>query len=471
MKSLLKRTAAACACLVVSISLYCQTNENFDSRAGINSPQVMEHLQDHCWQFSNFAMNIAGELAIHGDGAVVSNAGASLASLYTPVLNTWGGVTFSFQYTFDQTASSSRSVNIYTTNANNETLTLVESIDVSSAAANTIYTYTKTLPATSSIYKLLFTYNSGGTAVRMKLDDLLISVNKRYPNGCNDAPTAVSDVITGQASRQASGYILQNDKDPNAEAFSCYLINDSKDGKVTLGMNGYFTFTPNPGFTGTYTSFTYQICDYGYTQLCSEQATVIVTFPAMLPADINDLKATHNNNLVTLKWFTTSESNTHRFEIERSIDGVNFEKAGYVQALGNSNIKSGYVYDDRVSEKLARKNDLYYRLKQVDVNGKADYSKILLVRVFKTKTLQAVSVSPNPTVNDIRVHLQLNEPAYVAIKVRSINGDEVLRNSVKAFKGDNSFTMEGSEKLKKGVYMLEVIVNSNERMLVKLIKN
>jgi hypothetical protein len=471
MKSLLKRIAAACACLVTSLSLFSQTNENFDSRPGINSPQVMEYLQDHCWQFSNFAMNVPGELAIHGDGALISNAGAPLASLFTPVLNTWAGVTFSFQYTFDQHASTSRSVNIYTTNATNETVTLIESIDVSSATANTIYTYTKTLPASASIYKLLITYNNGGSAVRMKLDELLISVNKRYANGCNEAPTAVSDVITGQANRQATGYILENDKDPNSEAFSSYLINDSKDGKVTLSISGYFTFTPNPGFTGSYTSFTYQICDYGYNQLCSREATVIITFPATVPAEISDLKASHYNNQVTLQWFTSSEINTDRFEIERSIDGVNFEKAGQVKALDKSSLKHGYVYDDRVSEKVSRKNDLYYRLKQVDANGKADYSKILLVRVFKTKTLQAVSVSPNPAVNDIRVHLQLNEPAYVAIKVRNINGDEVLRNSVKAFKGDNSFTMEGSEQLKKGVYMLEVIVNSNERMVVKLIKN
>ena len=56
-------------------------------------------------------------------------------------------------------------------------------------------------------------------------------------------------------------------------------------------------------------------------------------------------------------------------------------------------------------------------------------------------------------------------------KTANSYGEEVFRQSVKGFKGDNSFTLTGSESIKKGIYMLEVIVNSNERMVIKLIKN
>ena len=65
----------------------------------------------------------------------------------------------------------------------------------------------------------------------------------------------------------------------------------------------------------------------------------------------------------------------------------------------------------------------------------------------------------------------MNQPAYVVMKIRSINGEELIRNTVKAYKGENTFTLVNSESLKKGVYTLEVIVNSNERMVVKLVKN
>jgi hypothetical protein len=468
MKSLLKRIALACAYLISSISVFSQTNENFDSREGVDALQVKDYLEDHCWQFTNFNMNAGDVAALKGDGSIVSGGGA--ASFSTPVLSLWSGYNVSFSYVFAGTATERRSINIYLANGSNEIIRKVDSIDVSAAEGNTIYTYSKALPAAFNVYKLYFSYE-GAVMPVVKIDDIKITAHKRYPNGCNAPPTAMSDVIYGSSDRRASGSVLENDTDPNLEALACYLMRDSKDGKVTLSANGTFSFSPNPDFDGDYTSFTYQTCDYGYNQLCSEEATVIISFPNMLPAVIVDLQASHNNNKVTLKWATTTEKNTDHFEIERSVDGVTFEKAGRVKALGNSTTRHNYLYHDEVSEKMTRKNDLYYRLKQVDADGKTEYSRILLVRVFNTRTLQAVTVSPNPAINNIRVQLQLNQPAYVVMKIRSLNGSELIRNTVKAYKGENSFTLVNSESLKKGVYMLEVIINSNERMVVKLLKN
>ena len=469
MKTLLKRIALACAVLISSLPVCSQTNENFDSRDGVDALQVKDYLEDHCWQFTNFAMNTGGNSALLGDGSIISTDNGA-AGFYTPVLSLWSGYTVSFSYAFDGSATGERQINLYLVNGNNEIVKKLDSIDVSSATADTTYTYTKKLPPAFNVYKLYFSYE-GITMPPLKIDELKITAHKRYPNGCNAPPTAMSDLFYGSAQRHANGSVLENDTDPNGEAMSCYLINDSKDGKVELSSNGNFSFKPDPGFKGDYTSFTYQVCDYGYNQLCSEEATVIISFPNSLPAVIAELQAIHNNNTVTLKWVTTTEVNTDHFEIERSVDGANFEKAGQVKALGNSVTAHRYIFDDKVSEKMTRKNDLYYRLKQVDLNGQAQYSRILLVRVFKTKMLQAVTVSPNPAINNIRVNLQLNEPAYVVMKIRSVNGEELIRNTVKAYKGENGFTLVNSESLKKGVYMLEVIVNSNERMVVKLVKN
>jgi hypothetical protein len=469
MKSLLKYLALAAACVLTSLSLFSQTQENFNSRSGIDVLNVTSFLESRCWQFSNFAITTTGN--IEGDGSLTSLGQPGAANLYTPVLNIWGNFALSFKYSFNGTSSEARSINIYLTNANNEIISLLDNINVTGAAGNTIFTYNKTLPGNSTICKLLITYQGGSTALAVTLDNIFVSVNQRYVSGCNEAPVAESDIVIGNEDRSASGYIAQNDTDPNGEALSAYLISDSKDGHVIVALNGYFTFVPNAGFTGDYTSFTYQVCDYGYNILCSQEATVMVSFPSTLPVEVSDLQANYGNNGVTVKWITNAESNSDRFEIERSTDGIRFQRAGTVKALGNSSTKHAYVFEDQVSETLTRKNDLFYRLKQVDRDGRSTYSKVLVVRVFKTKTLQTVSVTPNPAVNDIKVNMQLNEHAYVVIKLRAINGEEIIRKSVKGFKGDNSFHLEGSEKIKKGVYMLEVIINSNERMLIKLVKN
>ena len=56
------------------------------------------------------------------------------------------------------------------------------------------------------------------------------------------------------------------------------------------------------------------------------------------------------------------------------------------------------------------------------------------------------------------------------MNIRNKYGSSVIRKLVEAEKGPNTFLVEGSSNLHPGSYNLEVIVNSKERMLVKLIK-
>jgi hypothetical protein len=58
----------------------------------------------------------------------------------------------------------------------------------------------------------------------------------------------------------------------------------------------------------------------------------------------------------------------------------------------------------------------------------------------------------------------------VVIKVMNNNGTEVMRKNVRSTAGNNTITLEGTSNLKTGIYVLEVIINSNERMTVKLMK-
>ncbi|HEX6181726.1 MAG TPA: T9SS type A sorting domain-containing protein, partial [Chitinophagaceae bacterium] len=92
-------------------------------------------------------------------------------------------------------------------------------------------------------------------------------------------------------------------------------------------------------------------------------------------------------------------------------------------------------------------------------------------RLFKTQTLKMLSVTPNPVVNDISVQVQLKQNSFVVMKVTNSSGLEVSRKSSRGNEGLNAFTLDGTNKLNPGVYMLEVIINSNERMSIKLVKN
>jgi hypothetical protein len=73
-----------------------------------------------------------------------------------------------------------------------------------------------------------------------------------------------------------------------------------------------------------------------------------------------------------LSWQTATEQNSDRFEIERSIDGLHFEKIGSVKASGNSTSPVNYYFFDLVPKKGIN----YYRLKQVDIDNRFEFSAI-----------------------------------------------------------------------------------------------
>ncbi|HNJ29728.1 MAG TPA: T9SS type A sorting domain-containing protein [Ferruginibacter sp.] len=77
-----------------------------------------------------------------------------------------------------------------------------------------------------------------------------------------------------------------------------------------------------------------------------------------------------------LSWQTATEQNSDRFEIERSINGLTFEKIGSVKAAGNSNTHTDYSYYDNSPEKGIN----YYRLKEVDIDNSLQYSETKSVR-------------------------------------------------------------------------------------------
>jgi hypothetical protein len=99
-------------------------------------------------------------------------------------------------------------------------------------------------------------------------------------------------------------------------------------------------------------------------------------------------KNTEGGNLLT--WLTASETQNKGFDIERSTDGVSFEKIGFVLGNGTTIQKQDYFFKDESFEGV-----VYYRLKQLDFDGRFEYSKIISID-GKGKTV-VLSVFPNPS--------------------------------------------------------------------------
>jgi hypothetical protein len=443
-----------------------QVTENFDSRNGVALTQLKGYLQSRCWTLPDLDITRANS-ETNGwlvPGGVITPT--QRTGIYTPVLDVADQINISFNWQFDLAfeKGTRRWVKVFLTDPNNIVVNRLDSFECPNVARSS---YMHLQPG---IYKVYVNYQGTGGTSRIAIDQLIVSAPLHYTEGCNTSPIAENDNIVGQPDHSATGQVTVNDRDADRDYFNAYLISNSPDGKVQLKGDGSFTFTPNPGFTGNSTSFTYKVCDNGYGRLCSQDATVKLTFPDEA-VSLSDFAGLYNDGgNVLLKWATSWEFNNDRFEIERSIDGRKWHTAGTIRSEGVSKKRKIYSFNDEVGKNTALKKDLYYRLKQVDNNGKVATSRLLVVRVLNTPTVKMVSVTPNPAKNDISVTTQLNEGSYVAMKILNADGAIVMNKTSKADAGATNFIMEGSSQLQPGAYTLDVTVNSKERMMVKLIK-
>jgi hypothetical protein len=446
------------------------TTENFNSRNGIRLSQVKGYLQGNCWFFSDFDVNRSGWIPqLEGDGAMVSGLGASpteMTGIFTPVLDMQTGNTLTFIYKFNEPVHDRRWIKVYATDGNDKPVFLLDSLELTGSANGSIYKYSKVLSLPKAgQYKLYINYQGVGGAERIAIDQLSIDAPAHYQGACNVAPVALRDKFTGTASHTASGNVLSNDYDPNHETMTAYLLTDSEDGVVDMKKDGSFDFLPRDGFTGSATKFSYKVCDDGQPSLCSITTTATIRFPSR--SSLVNFQAMSQKNAVDISWNAGADNKASLFEVQRSLDGSSFESVGVVKAEEAGR----YAFTDKVRETTAKRNDLYYRLRQVDAAGRITYSKVLIVRTYGTKSVAAISVTPDPGVNDIQVNVQLKEKSVVVMHVRDNSGAEVIKKTALGENGANMYNIEGTNQLQPGMYQLEVIINSNERLTMQLAKS
>lgn len=94
----------------------------------------------------------------------------------------------------------------------------------------------------------------------------------------------------------------------------------------------------------------------------------------ILPLQLIEFSLDQSSNYILLEWMTEDEFNFDYFEVQRSIDGYNFEGIAQIQGKGNSEGRQHYQFQDRASQN----GIIYYRLKMVDVDGSYRLSDIVV---------------------------------------------------------------------------------------------
>ncbi|AMR28386.1 hypothetical protein A0257_15670 [Hymenobacter psoromatis] len=131
------------------------------------------------------------------------------------------------------------------------------------------------------------------------------------------------------------------------------------------------------------------------------------------------------NRDALLSWNTASEVNSASFDIERSVDGVAFAKIGGVAAQGTSVSATAYTFTDAGVGARAQ-GPVYYRLRQLDLNGAAAYSPVRAVSFTKPAAV-ALSIYPNPATSSTSLDLSaLPASASYQVVVLDAIGRQVL---------------------------------------------
>lgn len=328
---------------------------------------------------------------------------------------------------------------------------------------------------------ILYTTNTSGSASCLNFESILLgstNSNMRYCNsnlfyvGGNDTgkvakigPTFYSLSAASPVFWSSPTRILVNNDGPNdINSFFAAPKWENKDVNCDLDLlQDVFwpTSFPNLNYlTGTGTKFIYPNLAENNTDIKNIPSRSLWTIGAfeagsstLLPVQLLAFNARLNSQRVLLDWQTASEQNSNYFDVEKSKDGQSgWTFVSRVQSRGNSNVRADYqAIDHRPYGGVS-----YYRLKQVDQDGRFAYSQTRKI-INESKT---ITVYPNPA-TDHAVIEGLDKNRSNMIHLLDVTGKLLSERFVK----DSQYRFDLT-KLPPGVY--HVVVNGSEHFqLVK----
>ena len=178
----------------------------------------------------------------------------------------------------------------------------------------------------------------------------------------------------------------------------------------------------------------------------------IGTLTAALPVELTSFNADAVDNKVLLKWSTATEINNYGFNVERNSSNKDWNKIGFIRGFGNSNSPKDYSFNDE----MPLSGTMQYRLKQIDFDGKFEYSPIVEVEIVTPKQFSLNQNFPNPFNPMTTIKYELPHKCLVSLKVYDVLGKEVTTLiEEENLAGRYEINFDGS-KLSSGVYFYQI---------------
>ncbi|HNT79689.1 MAG TPA: PKD domain-containing protein [Bacteroidia bacterium] len=182
-----------------------------------------------------------------------------------------------------------------------------------------------------------------------------------------------------------------------------------------------------------------------------------------LPVSLISLTARTYGSHNLLKWKTASETNNDGFMIERSENAKDFQPIGFVKGAGNSNSVRTYEFVDTDVNRLL----YFYRLKQVDINGRFEYSETVSLNRNQLAN-EELLIYPNPATESLYVAASSTWSGEVDISLYDYQGKKVWHQSES--NGGAVVKIDLAKKFSAGLYFVKAEYNGKSVIKKVLIR-
>lgn len=171
---------------------------------------------------------------------------------------------------------------------------------------------------------------------------------------------------------------------------------------------------------------------------------------------------------VDLNWVTKTEVNNYGFNVERRINESEWNSIGFVEGHGNSNSPKHYSYSDK--DLFAGGSKFQYRLKQIDTDGKFEYSDVVEIEIMPTK-FELSQNYPNPFNPSTTIRFSLPKETQLKINIYNMLGELVETLANGTYEAGHHKVILNASSLPSGAYVYRMesadFVQVRKMLLIK----
>ncbi len=310
-------------------------------------------------------------------------------------------------------------------------------------------------------------------APTLSQNEFLAAMKGRHFYATEDCDTKVNFVLNNQL----MGSIVLGSSFPAISVFVTDPTNTTAIAKIKIMYgrpgSGISAVAIDSANTNNYNFTDYNVVDgstsYYFAEITIAGSSIITapvwyTYNAVLPVSLLDFKAAiTTNKTVAISWATSAEINNKLFVVEKSSDGVHFTTLQSVTGVGNSTLQHNYVvFDNTPFDGIT-----YYRLQQIDNDGKTTVSNVVSVNM-NNAVINYFSVFPNPVNDQLTLNVNAKNDQKATIVITDIFGRILQTKTLQLTKG-NQLQRLAISQLAAGNYNVTIVFN-NSKLTKKVVK-